>query len=241
MQGVNASAAPLADGEGPGEREIARLIDHALLRPELDDSAVAAGVRLAAQLQVASVCVRPSDVARAARLLAGSGVTTGTVVGFPHGSQRTQTKVFEARLALAEGASELDMVIDIGALRSGRDSEVLEQIAAVAEVAHTAGAVLKVILETSLLDHAAKVRGCSLAEEAGADFVKTSTGFGPGGAIPEDVALLRRSVSPRLGVKAAGGIRTLDEVLALIAAGATRIGTSHTAAILDEARRRRQA
>ncbi len=219
-------------------RDLAKAIDHSLLRPELDDAFVEDGCRLAARYDVASVCVRPVDVARAAAILAGTDVAVGTVVGFPHGSQRTETKVFEARQALADGATELDMVIDIGALRSGRDDRVREDIAAIVEVAHGAGAIVKVILENAYLTDAEKVRGCRLAEEAGADFVKTSTGFAPSGATHEDLALMRRTVSPHVQVKAAGGVRTLDGLIAVMKLGVTRIGATQTGPILDEARAR---
>lgn len=219
-------------------RDLAKAIDHSLLRPELDDAFVEDGCRLAARYDVASVCVRPVDVARAAAILAGTDVAVGTVVGFPHGSQRTETKVFEARQALADGATELDMVIDIGALRSGRDDRVREDIAAIVEVAHGAGAIVKVILENAYLTDDEKVRGCRLAEEAGADFVKTSTGFAPSGATHEDLALMRRTVSPHVQVKAAGGVRTLDGLIAVMKLGVTRIGATQTGPILDEARAR---
>ena len=221
------------------ERQLAKTIDHSLLRPELDDDFIAAGCRLAAEYHVASVCVRPTDVPRAAGLLAGTDVAVGTVVGFPHGSSTTATKEFEAREALAAGASELDMVIDIGALKSRRDDEVRADIAAVVEVGHAAGAIVKVILENAYLTDDEKVRGCRLTEDAGADFVKTSTGFAPGGATHADLALMRSSVSERVQVKAAGGVRTLDDLLAVMALGVTRIGATQTKPILDDYRNRR--
>jgi deoxyribose-phosphate aldolase len=215
-------------------RDVAKAIDHSLLRPELDDRFVEDGCRLAAEYDVASVCVRPADVARAVRLLAGTDVAVGTVVGFPHGSHTTATKVFEARRALDDGARELDMVINIGALRSGRDADVEADIAAVVAVGHEAGAIVKVILENCYLTDDEKVRGCRLAEAAGADFVKTSTGFAPGGATLDDLALMRRTVSPHIGVKAAGGVRTLDALLAVLELGVTRVGATATKAILDD-------
>ena len=221
------------------ERQLAKTIDHSLLRPELDDDFIAAGCRLAAKYDVASVCVRPTDVARAAELLAGTDVAVGTVVGFPHGSSTTATKLAEAREALAAGATELDMVIDIGALKSGRDERVGADIGAVVEVAHAAGAIVKVILENTYLTDDEKVRGCRAAESAGADFVKTSTGFASGGATHEDLVLMRRTVSDRVQVKAAGGVRTLDDLLAVMALGVTRIGATQTKPILDEYRARR--
>jgi deoxyribose-phosphate aldolase len=221
------------------ERQLAKTIDHSLLRPELDDDFIADGCRLAAEYDVASVCVRPTDVGRAAALLAGTDVAVGTVVGFPHGSSTTATKVFEARAALGAGASELDMVIDIGALKSARDEDVRADIGAVVEVGHEAGALVKVILENAYLTDDEKVRGCRLAETAGADFVKTSTGFAPGGATHADLALMRSAVSDRIQVKAAGGVRTLDDLLAVMALGVTRIGATQTKPILDEYRDRR--
>jgi deoxyribose-phosphate aldolase len=221
--------------------QIAKSIDHSLLRPELDDAFVADGCKLAVRYEVASATVRPSDVVRARQLLAGSNVKVGTVIGFPHGSSTTATKVFEARRALEEGATEVDMVIDIAALRSARDDHVGEQIAAVVEVAHAAGAIVKVIMENAYLDQAQKVRGCQLAEAAGADFVKTSTGFAPSGATLEDLALMRRTVSPRVQVKAAGGVRTLDALLDVLELGVTRVGATATAVMLDDFRARKAA
>jgi len=232
------STAPLSIDDVT-EQQLAKAIDHSLLRPELDDDFIADGCRLAAEYDVASVCVRPTDVARAAELLAGTDVAVGTVVGFPHGSSTTATKVAEAREALAAGATELDMVIDIGALKSGRDARVATDIGAVVEVAHAAGAIVKVILENAFLTDDEKVRGCRAAESAGTDFVKTSTGFAPGGATHEDLALMRRTVSNHVQVKAAGGVRTLDDLLAVMALGVTRIGATQTKPILDEYRSRR--
>jgi deoxyribose-phosphate aldolase len=221
--------------------DVAKTIDHSLLRPELDDKFITDGCHLAAEYQVASVCCRPADVPRAVELLAGTGVAVGTVIGFPHGGTTTEVKVFEAEQALRAGATELDMVINIGALRSGRDAYVRDEIAAVVAPAHVAGAIVKVILENAYLDDDQKVRACKLAEAAGADFVKTSTGFAPTGATHEDLALMRRSVSPRIGVKAAGGVRTLDGLLAVMELGVTRIGATQTAAILDDFRARKAA
>lgn len=221
------------------ERDIAKTIDHSLLRPELDDEFVADGCRLAAEYDVASVCVRPADVRRAAELLAVTDVAVGTTIGFPHGNHRTETKVFEARQALADGATELDMVLPIGALKSGRDDEVRADIAAVVEVAHAAGAIVKVIFENAYLTDEEKIRACRLSEAAGADFVKTSTGFAPSGATHEDLALMRANTSPSIAVKAAGGVRTLDALLAVMALGVTRIGATATKAILDDFRSRK--
>jgi deoxyribose-phosphate aldolase len=223
------------------ERDIAKAIDHSLLRPELDDAFVADGCRLAAEYDVASVCVRPVDVARAAALLKGTDVAVGTVIGFPHGNSTTATKVAEAREALRNGATELDMVIAIGALKSGRDEDVKADIAAIVEVAHGSGAIVKVILENASLTDDEKVRACRLAEAAGAEFVKTSTGFAPTGATHEDLALMRKTVSPKVQVKAAGGVRTLDGLLDVMALGVSRIGATQTKAIIDDFRARTAA
>jgi deoxyribose-phosphate aldolase len=216
---------------------LAGTIDHSLLRPELTLAEIAEGCAIAARYEVASVCVRPADVATAAELLAGSPVAVGTVVGFPHGSHTTATKVFEAEKALADGAAELDMVINIGWLRSGDDKRAGDDIRAVVEAAGH-GVVVKVILENAYLTNDEKVRGCRLAESAGADYVKTSTGFGPGGATLEDLRLMRATVSDSVRVKAAGGVRTLDALLEVISIGVDRVGATQTAAILDDFRTR---
>jgi deoxyribose-phosphate aldolase len=221
------------------ERQLAKTIDHSLLKPELDDAFVEAGCRLAAEYDVASVCVRPLDVKRAVAILDGTDVAVGTVIGFPHGSSTTATKVFEARDAIANGATELDIVIQIGALRSGRDQDVRDDIEAVVAVARQAGALVKVILENAYLTDDEKERGSRLVEAAGADFVKTSTGFAPSGATHKDLALMRRVTSPHVQVKAAGGVRTLDDLLAVMNLGVTRIGATQTKPILDDFRARR--
>ena len=221
------------------ERDIAKTIDHSLLRPDLDDAFIEDGCRLAAEYDVASVCVRPADVRRAAAILAGTDVAVGTTIGFPHGGHATATKVDEARRALADGARELDMVIQIGALKSGRDDDVRADIAAVVEVAHAAGAIVKVIFENAYLTDDEKVRACRLSEAAAADFVKTSTGFAPSGATHDDLRLMRASTSPHIGVKAAGGVRTLDGLLEVMALGVTRIGATQTKAIIDDFRSRK--
>ena len=221
------------------ERDIAKTIDHSLLRPELDDAFIEDGCRLAADYDVASVCVRPADVTRAVSLLHDTDVAVGTVIGFPHGGQPTATKVFEARQALADGATELDMVIQIGALRSGRDADVEADIRAVVEVAHAGNAIVKVIFENAYLSDDEKVRACRLSEAAGADFVKTSTGFAPGGATHDDLRLMRASTSPHVGVKAAGGVRTLDALIDVMDLGVTRIGATATKAIIDDFRARK--
>src|SRR5436853_75386 len=221
------------------ERQIAKAIDHSLLRPELDDAFVEDGCRLAAEYDVASVCVPPVHVPRAKAILAGTDVAVGTVVGFPHGYATTGTKVAETRQALAEGATEIDMVIQIGALRSGRDRDVQADIEAVVDVAHASSAIVKVIFENHYLTPDEIVRACHLTEAAGAEFVKTSTGFAGGGATHEDLALMRRSVSPHIQVKAAGGVRTLDALIDVMNLGVTRIGATATKAIIDDFRGRK--
>ncbi len=221
------------------ERDIAKTIDHSLLRPELDDAFVEDGCRLAARYDVASVCVRPADVRRAAAILAGTDVKVGTTIGFPHGNHLTSTKVFEAEQALGDGATELDMVIQIGALKAGRDAEVQADIKAVVDVAHARGAIVKVIFENAYLTDDEKVRACHLTEAAGAEFVKTSTGFAPTGATHEDLRLMRASTSPHIQVKAAGGVRTLDALIDVMNLGVTRIGATATAAIIDDYRARK--
>jgi deoxyribose-phosphate aldolase len=220
------------------EEKVAKTIDHSLLRPELTVNDVLAGCELAAAYQVASVCCRPLDVARCRDALEGSGVLTGTVVGFPHGSSTTAVKVAEAERALDDGAAELDMVLPIGWLRSGEDAYVHDDIAAVVAIAHARDAVVKVILENAYLSHDQKVRGCQLTEKAGADFVKTSTGYAPSGSTMDDLRLMRASVSERVRVKAAGGIRTLDLLIEGLNAGMDRCGATATAAIIDDLRRR---
>ena len=219
------------------EARVAATIDHALLRPELTPDDVEDGCELAARFQVATVCCRPMDVARCAKALSGTGVGTITVIGFPHGAHHTMAKVAEAEQALADGAVELDMVLPVGLVRAGDDEGVGADIAAVVRAAGgTGGAPVKVILETGFLTTDQIVRACLTAEAAGAAFVKTSTGYGPRNASVEDVRLMRATVSSTIGVKAAGGIRDLADALALLDAGATRLGTSSTATILGGGR-----
>lgn len=209
---------------------MAARIDHGLLRPELLMVDVVAGCAIALEHHTVSVCCRPLDIATCARELAGTDVEVGTVIGFPHGSHHTDTKVDEARRALADGAVELDMVIAIGRLRDGDTSYVEAEIRSI--VAAADGRIVKVILENHFLTDDEKRLGCRIAEAAGADYVKTSTGYAPTSATVADVALMRAAVSPHVKVKAAGGIRTLADALAMVAAGADRLGTSSTAAIL---------
>ena len=221
------------------ERDIAKSIDHSLLRPELDDVFVEDGCRLAAKYDVASVCVRPADVKRAKAILGGTDVKVGTTIGFPHGNHATEIKVAEAKRALDDGAMELDLVLQIGALKSGRDADVEADIRAIVEVAHAAGAIVKVIFENAYLTDDEKVRACRLTEAAGGDFVKTSTGFAPSGATHDDLRLMRASTSPHIRVKAAGGVRTLDALLAVMELGVTRIGATATEAMILDFRARK--
>lgn len=218
--------------------EIAKMIDHSLLRPNLTDADVTAGCEVARKYGVASVCCAPSQVPLVKRLLEGSGVATSTVVGFPHGYNTTETKVAEARQAIREGATELDMVLNVSKLLSGDFGYVEADVAAVCVVAKEGGALVKVILENCYLTDDLKRTACELCERAGADFVKTSTGFGPGGATFQDLRLMRASVSAKVQVKAAGGIRELDTALLVKEIGGTRFGCTTTAAVLEEARRR---
>ncbi|MFT4188076.1 MAG: deoxyribose-phosphate aldolase [Aeromicrobium sp.] len=213
--------------------EIAATIDHAILKPELTRAEVDADLAMAARYGIFSVCVRPSDVAHAVSGLAGSRVAVGTVVGFPHGTTSTAAKVAEARQALADGAVELDMVVNIGWLRSGLTGDVQADIAAVVEA--SGDCIVKVILETAYLTDEEIVAGCRAAEAAGADFVKTSTGFASGGATAEHLRLMRASVGEAVRVKASGGVRGLDTLLEFRDLGVTRFGTSATATILDDA------
>jgi len=230
---------PEITAEALSYEQVAQMIDHSLLRPELTPAEVLAGCELAERYRVASVCVKPCDVELAAKALRGSSVKVGTVVGFPHGSSATATKVFEAKLAMEQGAVELDMVINIGRLRGGEAEYVLGDIQAVVEVAKRGGALVKVILENAYLSEEQKVLGCQLSEQAGADFVKTSTGFAPSGATLEDLKLMREAVSPQVQVKAAGGVRTLDALLEVMRVGTTRVGATATAAILEEFKARK--
>jgi deoxyribose-phosphate aldolase len=217
--------------------ELAQFIDHTLLRPDATRQQIERLCAEARQYHFASVCVNPTWVSMCATLLAGSDVDVCTVVGFPLGATLSSVKAFEAEQAIRLGATEIDMVINMGALKSGKEDLVRADIRAVADPCHASNALLKVIIETALLTNEEKARACRLAQEAGADFVKTSTGFGPGGATVEDVALMRGSVGPDLGVKAAGGIRSLSNALAMIKAGATRIGASSGIQIVQEAQK----
>lgn len=214
---------------------LAKRIEHAVLAPQATEGDVAAGAQTAMQWSVRALVVKPCHVRTAVRLLGGSEVILATVIGFPHGGQATSTKVAETRQAIADGAQEIDMVINIGDLRERKIADVFYEIRAVVEAAQ--GRPVKVILETSYLSDAEKRLGCRLAVRAGAKYVKTNTGFGPAGATTADVALMRRVVGRRAGIKAAGGIRTPALAMSLIHMGADLIGTSSTEAILSEAAR----
>ena len=224
-------------GVAPTDGTLAHTIDHTLLKPDATQDQIAQLCFEARKHGFASVCVNPAQVKLCAELLKDSGIPVCTVIGFPLGATSTEVKVFEAQQAIREGALELDMVINVGALKS-RDYELVERdIASLARACHAGNAILKVIIEAALLTDEEKVAACQLAKVAGADFVKTSTGFGPGGATAEDVALMRRVVGPSMGVKAAGGIRSHADAQKMLAAGASRIGASASVKILQEAER----
>ena len=216
--------------------QVAKTIDHALLRPDMSRAEVADGCAIALKYDVASVCCKPADVAFCANILRGSDVHVGTVVGFPHGNSATSTKVFETKQVVADGATEIDVVINIGWMKSGMYDQVRDEIAAVVEAAQ--GNQVKVILENAYLTKEEIVKACQLCEAAGADYVKTSTGFAPTGAILEDVQLMRASVSSKVEVKSAGGVKSLDMLLSFMDVGVKRSGASGTAAMLDEFKER---
>lgn len=216
--------------------DIAGMIDHSLLQPQLTDQELAQGCRYAAQAKVASVCIKPYAVKRAAIELTGTGVAVGTVVGFPHGGHTTSVKAFEAEQALADGATELDLVVNIGKVRSEDWSYVGSELGVIVSLARERGGLVKVIFENSLLADAHKIKLCELSSAVGAAFVKTSTGYVDGGATDHDLALMRAHCPPNVGVKAAGGVRTLTRLLEVRRLGATRVGATATRAILDETR-----
>ena len=214
--------------------QLAKVIDHSLLRPELTEEDVIAGCKLANRYHTATVCVKPCHVELAAEVLRDSDVIVSTVVGFPHGSNLTAVKVAEAEKAMDDGALELDMVLNIGQLRSGKIDYVRDDVKAVCDAAHARGAKVKVIFENAYLNDEEKVAACKLCDEAGADWVKTSTGFAPGGATHDDLRLMRANVSEKVQVKAAGGVRTLAAILDVINLGVTRCGATATVTILDD-------
>jgi deoxyribose-phosphate aldolase len=215
---------------------VSGLIDHTLLKPDATRAQIEELCREAAQFKFATVCVNPTWVAACARLLAGSGVGVCSVVGFPLGATTADVKGYETRRAIYDGAREIDMVINVGALKSGDLRTVERDIEAVAQPCRESGALSKVIIEAALLTDEEKITACTIAKAAGADYVKTSTGFGPGGATAADVALMRRVVGADMGVKAAGGVRDLEGLQAMVAAGASRVGASAGVKIVQQAR-----
>ena len=224
----------LTGAESEAAREVARYIDHTLLKPDATRDEILKVCEEGVRFGFASVCINPIWVRDAACALRGSGVKVCTVIGFPLGANEPDTKAYEARRAIFDGASELDMVINIGALKSSDHDLVSRDIRGVVEVAHEVGYICKVIIETALLADDEKVGACLIAKEAGADFVKTSTGFSKGGATAADVALMRRAVGGQMGVKASGGVRDLKQAQEMIHAGATRIGASVGVKIIQE-------
>lgn len=219
---------------GYTQEQIAGVIDHSILKPDHKYADVDEGARVALKFQTASLCIRPMDVARASSLLAGSGVAVCTVIGFPHGSSTTSVKVFETLDAIHNGAQEVDMVMNVAAMLSGDYSLVESDIRAVAEAAHSKSVSLKVIFETAFLDLTQIERACQIAENAGADYVKTSTGFASAGATLEHINLMKKTVGDRLKVKSSGGVRSLDQLIDFIDAGVSRSGSSATEAIMAE-------
>ena len=215
--------------------DLARYIDHTVLKPEAAESQITQLCEEALRFQFMAVCVNPIWVKQCAQLLQGSTTRVATVAGFPLGATLPEVKAYETQQVLEAGAHEVDMVINVGALKSKDYALVSRDIAAVVQAARSGGAITKVIIEAALLDDAEKIRACQLAVEAGADFVKTSTGFASSGATAHDVALMRQTVGPHIGVKAAGGIRTYADVLTMIEAGANRIGASASVKIMQEA------
>src|ERR671932_2387822 len=234
---VDAGAARigLVLGETATARDWSSLVDHTLLKPEASDADIRRLCEEAAQYKFASVCVNPTWVKESACILRGSGVPVCTVVGFPLGATLADVKAYETRRAIFDGAREIDMVINIGALKSGDDCAVEYDIRSVVEAAHAEGVLVKTIIEAALLNEHEKVRACLAAKHAGADFVKTSTGFAKHGATVADVALMRRTVGAEMGVKAAGGVKGIEDARAMVEAGATRIGASVGVKIAQEA------
>jgi len=218
--------------------DLARMIDHSLLQPTLTDEELERGLRIALDYDVASVCIKPYYLARAAEVLRGSSVAPTTTIGFSHGGHTTAVKVAEVRQALADGARELDMVVNIGKVRSADWDYVRRDIEAVVKATHDGGALSKVIFENCYLITEQKIHLCEICAEVGADFVKTSTGYGTGGATVDDIRLMREYCPPSIQIKAAGGVRTLDALLKVREAGATRCGATATVAILEEAKQR---
>lgn len=220
----------------PTFADLARMFDHSLLQPTLTDADLERGCLLAREYRVASVCIKPYAVKLAAKLLAGSSVQASTTIGFPHGGHVTKIKVAESEIALADGATELDMVVNVGKVLSGEWNYVADDIAAVVRVAHAAGAKVKVIFENAYLKDEHKKELCKICGEVRADWVKTSTGYAETGATVEDLKLMRQFSPPHVQVKAAGGVRTYEKLLEVRAIGVTRVGATATKTILDEAK-----
>jgi deoxyribose-phosphate aldolase len=217
---------------------IAKMIDHSLLNPTLTDHELEEGCKLAILYSTASVCILPYSLRRSAELLRGTTVKTSTTIGFPHGGHTTAVKLAEAQQALRDGGQELDAVINISKAKSGDWKYVQDELKALADATHAGGAKIKVIFENAYLVDKEKIRMCEICAEIGADWVKTSTGYGPGGATMHDLELMRRHSPPRVQIKAAGGIRDLDALLSVRAIGVSRVGATRTAAILEEWRKR---
>ena len=217
---------------------ISKMIDHSLLQPQLTVEELEAGCQIALQYDVASVCILPYYAARCAELLSGSTVAVSTTIGFPHGGQRTEIKLAEAQHALHDGATELDAVVNISKVRSGDWRYVTDELRALTDLTHSRGARIKVIFENAYLSDEQKIRLCEVCGEIGVDWAKTSTGFAPSGATAEDLKLMREHCPATVQIKAAGGVRELDALLAVRAIGVTRVGATRTAQILDECRRR---
>jgi deoxyribose-phosphate aldolase len=235
IKAVKRQAAPTSPVVDISADQLARMIDHTILKAEATKSQVIALCQQAIEYHFASVCVHPSYVTLCFNMLKRTDVEVCSVIGFPLGATLTEVKAYEAERTIAAGATEIDMVIHIGALLDRNYEWVYDDIAAVAQACHTHDAILKVIIENALLTDRDKIAACYLAQEAGADFVKTSTGFGPSGAKTEDVALMRQTVGPEMGIKAAGGIRSYEDAINMIRAGATRVGASAGIKIVKQA------
>lgn len=222
-------------------QDIADMIDHSLLNPAFTLEEIRRGCEIARKYRCVSVCVRPCDVELAAELLRGSDVRVTTVIGFPHGSNLTAVKVYETQLAIEQGCVEVDVVLNIGRLRSGDYEYVEKDLQAVVDAAHEKGVLVKVILENAYLSDEEKIKACEICARVGADFTKTSTGYAPGGATIHDLKLMRAHTPASMQVKAAGGVRTLDDALLVKAVGGTRFGCTRTEAMLEEAKKREAA
>lgn len=216
-------------------KEIAKTIDHAVLKPDFTDTDLEQHAKMCMEFGVFSMCVKPCDIKSAKKLLSGSDVKVSCVLSFPHGADATSVKIFQAKQAIGDGTDEIDMVMNIGKFLSGDYNYVLEDIRAVVDIAHSQGVLVKVIQESGFLTPEQVAKACELSYEAGADFVKTSTGFGPGKATPEVIALMVKTVGGKMGVKASGGIRTPEDAAAFLKQGATRLGIGSTEAVLKGA------